>query len=248
MNIFRPTADNKPTDFLNPLGEDRNEAKGEIRGEASFVEQTRQQFEKIKQNETQQARFQSKGINRNNLQVVNFELSAFSTGSAAFVYENFNDTVAVGSPLDEGVVFSSPTSTSNENALFYNIVYMNLRLNNSQRSDFLFQPSYIEFYTMQKINNTSVLGGKIQRQISMQRVQSNTVITDTGNEHGVQSFGLDVYNQQTLYNQSEALKGIRTIGLALKTINLNLDSSIDTANLIINVEIGLDLSSSGQNY
>lgn len=256
MKIFRPTADNTPTDFLNPLGEDRNEAKGEIRGEAPFVEQTRQQFEKIKQNETDQIRFQQKKLQNSNYQIVNFRIEPTTSAlSQNYYYADFNQATAVGSPMTDGVMFGQnpPTATIDvSESKYYNIVYANIRFGDaiSGTTNLLESPSYVEFYAMQKlVGGGNTLGGKIPRQI--EAVGSGTtgpVITTEGTEWGVQSFGVDVYNENAYYTQTDDLKGIRCNGLALKTINLNFGLARTLSDINLDVELGIDLNTEGNNY
>ena len=38
------------------------------------------------------------------------------------------------------------------------------------------------------------------------------------------------------------------MGIALKRINLNLESSLDTSLIKLDVEMGLDMATGGQNY
>jgi hypothetical protein len=256
MKIFRPTADNTPTDFLNPLGEDRNEAKGEIRGEAPFVEQNRQQFEKIKQNETDQIRFQQKKLQNSNYQVVNYQIQPTSDATSQSYYvEDFNQATAVGSPMTDGIMFGQnpPTATIEvSEAKYYNIVYVNVRWYDSffAGTSQLLSPSYVDFYLMQKIaGGGNTLGGKIPRQIDA--VVSGTTVggmTGDGTEFGVQSFGVDVFNEHAYYTQSPDLKGMRTIGLGLKSVVLNLGSARPLNTILLNVEIGIDLNTEGNNY
>ena len=101
---------------------------------------------------------------------------------------------------------------------------------------------------MQKLP-TGDFGGKIPRQIESV-VNSTGVqsIVATGDEFGVQSFGVDVFNENAYYTQSPDLKGMRSIGVALKRINLNFESGLDLANLKLDVEIGYDLKTEGNNY
>jgi len=255
MKIFRPTADNKPTDFLNPLGEDRNEAKGEIRGEAPFVEQTRQQFEKIKQNETDQIRFQQKKLQNSNYQIVNIQIKPTAlTLNLGYYFDNYNTATAVGTPLADGVLFGQnpPTGTIEvSEAKYYNIVYANVRFNQSAVAGVNIEPSsFVEFYLMQKIaGGGNTLGGKIPRQIEACGVANNTnTFTTEGTEFGVQSFGVDVYNENAYYTQTEELKGMRCCGIALKQILLNFDTTIQIDNIELMVELGIDLSTEGNNY
>lgn len=257
MKIFRPTADNTPTDFLNPLGEDRNEAKGEIRGEAPFVEQTRQQFKKIKQNETDQIRFQQKKLQNSNYQVINLNIQPTTDITSQDYYvENFNQATAVGSPMTDGIMFGQnlPTATIDvSQAKYYNIVYVNVRYGSHSflaGSNQLLSPSYIDFYLMQKISGGgNTLGGKIPRQIeAVASATTGPVMTADGTEYGVQSFGVDVYNENAYYTQTPDLKGMRTIGLALKSIVLNLGFARPLNTFNFDVEIGIDLNTEGNNY
>ena len=197
-----------------------------------------------------QVAFQQGALQYNNLQIVNFKISAFATGSAAFVSVDYNQATAVGSSLNETVMFSGISGGDNNDALYYNIVYVNLRapIYESPGTNALVQPSYVEFYPMQKIGGGSSAGGKIPTQISNTAYDSATTITSSGSEFGVQSFGADVFNEQTLYNQSKDLKGIRCIGVALKSINLNFQAATVTDGIEVDVEIGLDMKSGGSSY
>lgn len=255
MKVFRPTADNTPTDFLNPLGEDRNEAKGEIRGEAPFVEQTRQQFEKIKQNETDQIRFQQKKLQNSNYQIVNFQIKPTdSVASQDYFFQDYNVATAVGSPISDGVMFGQNPPTADiqvSEAKYYNIVYANVRFNQSSAAGINIEPSsFVEFYLMQKIaGGGNTLGGKIPRQIEAVGVNTSVIVMNAeGTEFGVQSFGIDVYNENAYYTQSNDLKGMRTIGVGLKQILLNFDSAIQINNIELMVELGIDLNTEGNNY
>jgi len=258
MKVFRPTADNTPTDFLNPLGEDRNEAKGEIRGEAPFVEQTRQQFEKIKQNETDQIRFQQKKLQNSNYQIINFKVKPTdSSDSQAFFFRDLNTGTAVGSPMTDGIMFGQNLPTADidvSEAKYYNIVYANCRYAdnvNTGGNNWLLNPSYIEFFTMQKLaGGGNTLGGKIPRQIEAVAVATSSGVefTADGTEYGVQNFAVDVFNGNVYYNQTKDLKGIRCCGIALKRVALNFESATTVSNIELDVEIGIDLSTEGNNY
>ena len=92
-------------------------------------------------------------------------------------------------------------------------------------------------------------GGKIPRQIEAVTGQSSTnSITATGTQYGVQSFGVDIYNENAYYTQTADLYGIRSIGLALKRIVLNFDGDINIGDLLIDIEVGYDLKTEGNNY
>ena len=101
---------------------------------------------------------------------------------------------------------------------------------------------------MQKIP-TGDFGGKIPRQIE---AVGNSVgvssITTTGDVYGVQSFGIDVFNENAYYTQTPDLKGIRCCGVALKRICLNFGASVTASDVTLDVEIGYDIDTEGNNY
>tara|TARA_R110002012_G_scaffold159567_1_gene321214 strand:+ start:473 stop:1264 length:792 start_codon:yes stop_codon:yes gene_type:complete len=234
--------------FPNPL-----EAKGENRNEAPFVEQQRNQFDLIKQNETDQARFQTKKLQNSNYQIINFKVKPTAdTTSQAFFFADYNDaTVAPGSPMDDCVMFGTVDQDVTKSK-YYNIVYANVRYgdneNTTSGNSFLLNPSYVEFYAMQKIP-TGDFGGKIPRQIEAVKNDNNlSSLTIDGGDYGVQSFGVDVYNENAYYTQTPDLKGIRSSGIALKRIALNFDKSINISQVTLFVEIGIDLNTEGNNY
>ena len=239
-----PPVHTETEQFPNPL-----QAKGVNNGQADFVEQEERQFDLIKQNESQQAKFQTQKLQWNNYQVLNFQIiPTDSTSSQAYFNSDYNDSVAVGTALDGGIMFGTNTADVSK-AKYYNIVYANARLSISGGSTpALSNPCFIEFYLMQKLT-TGDFGGKIPRQIESV-VNSTGVqsIVATGDEFGVQSFGVDVFNENAYYTQSPDLKGMRSIGVALKRINLKFESALDLANLKLDVEIGYDLKTEGNNY
>tara|TARA_B100000287_G_scaffold140185_1_gene132073 strand:- start:547 stop:1344 length:798 start_codon:yes stop_codon:yes gene_type:complete len=233
--------------YPNPL-----QAKGEPNGVAPFVLQEKKQFDLIKQNESQQAKFQTSKLQNNNYQILNFKIvPTDSTASQAYYVNDYNDTVAVGSQCSTGVEFGTDSGDVGESK-YYNIVYANARLSISSGSTpALSNPCYIEFYPLQKVPKqfNFQLGGKIPRQ---QEVYANSTgvqsFSTTGDEYGVQSFGIDVFNENAYYTQSPDLKGIRCCGVALKRINLKFESALDLANLRLDVELGYDLRTEGNNY
>ena len=140
-------------------------------------------------------------------------------------------------------------SAGSDSAKYYNIVYCTVRYAQAINSQqFINPPSFVEFYPLQKIPSGD-FGGKIPRQI--EGVTNNTgvqSITISGAQFGVQSFGVDVYNENAYYSQTENLKGIRCCGIALKKIQLNFDANITLSDMRLDVEIGYDHTSEGDNY
>jgi len=245
-----PVAQNDPEEdlfFPDPL-----EAKGNVPDVAPFVIQQKRQFDLIKQNETDQAKFQTKKLQNSNYQIINFEIAPTdSTASQAFYVADFNQSTAIGTALGAGVMFGTDTNSSDESK-YYNIVYCNVRYGDAvttTSNDYLLNPSYVEFYPMQKLQG-GAFGQKIPRQIEAFRNNSGVFnIGISGNENGVQSFGVDVYNENAYYSQSNDIKGIRCNGLALKRIFLNFESTISNlSNIRLDVEVGIDLRTEGNNY
>lgn len=230
--------------FPNPL-----EAKGQEQTVAPFVLQEQKQFDIIKENESEQARFQTKKLQNSNYQIVNFIFRPTdSMVSQDYYYNDYNLTTAIGTALEDGVMFGSDTADVTK-AKYYNIVYLNARYKDTASgvSSLLENPSYIEFYAMQKLP-TGNFGGKIPQQIETIDNISNVAVIESNGVENAQAFGIDIYNENAYYSQSEDLKGIRTIGLALKRINLNFASARALAGVRIEVEVGIDLNTEGNNY
>ncbi len=101
---------------------------------------------------------------------------------------------------------------------------------------------------MQKID-TGAFGGKIPRQIEAIVDQTDvSVLNVSGTTFGVQSFGIDVYNENAYYTQTPNLMGMRACGVALKEIQLNFSEAIGINNISLQVELAIDLKTEGNNY
>lgn len=242
-----PVSQNDPEEdlfFPDPL-----EAKGNVPDVAPFILKQKKQFDLIKENETQQARFQTKKLQNSNYQIINFQINPTdSVSSQAFFNADYNSTSAVGSGADACVMFGTDSAGS-DSAKYYNIVYCTVRYAQAINSQqFINPPSFVEFYPLQKIPGGN-FPGKIPRQI--EAIQNNTGVqslTISGAQFGVQSFGVDVYNENAYYSQTENLKGIRCCGIALKKIQLNFDANITLSDMRLDVEIGYDQNTEGNNY
>jgi len=196
-----------------------------------------------------QVAFQQKKLQWSNYQVVNFRIIPTSTSVTQSYYSaEWNEATAVGTALTDGVMFGTGIKNS-DNAKYYNIVYSNARLYTAgDYTKYMQASSYIEFYPMQKVP-AGVFGGKIPRQAEAVKDESTVdSITVSGTQFGVQSFGIDIYGENAYYTQTKDLKGIRCIGVALKRIMINFSGDIDTDNIQIDVEIGYDLNTEGNNY
>jgi len=198
-----------------------------------------------------QVAFQQKRLQYSNYQIINFRIiPTDSVSSQSYFIQEYNQAVAVGTAMTDGVLFGSNTKDSDE-AKYYNIVYINARFNTPfmvAGNNFILSPSFVEFYLMQKVGG-GVFGGKIPRQVEAVKDETNlSSLTVTGTEYGVQSFGVDIYNENTYYTQSPDLKGMRCVGISLKEIFLNFDTAIAINNIKIDIEIGIDLKTEGNNY
>ena len=240
-----PASQNDPEEdlfFPDPL-----EAKGNVPDVAPFVLQQKKQFDLIKENETQQAKFQTYKLQNNNYQIINMQIRPTdSTDSQAYYHNNYNSSTAVGSGTDACVMFGTDTLGADK-AKYYNLVYANARLDGIS-SVGITGISFIEFYPLQKIIGAN-FPGKISRQIEAK--ENNTGVTSmtiSGAEYGVQSFGVDLSNDNAYYTQSPDLKGIRCCGVALKQIQLQMTSNITINDIRINVELGYDQTTEGDNY
>jgi len=219
-------------------------------GMPSFHELIENQGKNITESQNNQVQFQQKRLQFNNYQIINFKINPTdATDSQSYFVSNYNLSVAVGTAMTDGILFGSNTKDS-DNAKYYNIVYANIRYIGASTAggNFMEAPSYIEFYLMQKVGG-GVFGGKIPRQIEAVKDETNVAgITVSGDEFGVQYFGVDVYNENAYYTQSPDLKGMRSVGLALKRINLNLGATVGINLIEFSVEIGIDLKTVGNNY
>ena len=238
-------------DITDALETPRPLAKG-YDGLPSFNELQEAQKRNIPKAMRSQVAFQQKKLQWSNYQIINFEITPTASASSATAFAaDYNQATAVGTALTDGVIFGTTLKGTEDvnNAKYYNIVYANVRLGvNAGSTPALSNPCYVEFYPMQKLTSGD-MGGKIPRQIeAVSDITDVESIVTTGAEFGVQSFGVDVFNENAYYTQTPDLKGIRCCGIALKKINLKFAASIDLANITLDVEIGYDLKTEGNNY
>ena len=232
----------EPTETPKPL------AKG-FDGLPKFNELQEAQKKNMPKAMRSQVAYQQKKLQYSNYQMVNFRVVPTSTGTTQAYYSaEWNEATAVGTAMTDGVLFGSSTKNSDK-AKYYNIVYANARLYTAGNYNVYLQPSsYMEFYLMQKVPG-GVFGGKIPRQIEAVKDETNIdSITVSGVQFGVQSFGVDIEGENAYYTQTPDLKGMRSIGVALKRIMMNFSGDIDIDNIQLDIEIGYDLKTEGNNY
>ena len=182
-----------------------------------------------------------------NLQIFNFQIVSFASGSGTSFVAEYNRTSGFPANATQVVMFG--VGGIDNKALYYNIkdVKVALTSNNAQFQNLL-DDSYIEFYTLQNIEtSTTSLGTKIPQPSTLYGNGGGALsfFTD-GDVNGHQSF-------QTSFN-SDAVnipansKGLRASGLALKTIYLNFGSSIDLSQLLINCLVYVDNTSVSRTF
>ncbi len=185
-----------------------------------------------------------------NLQLFNFSVSAFATGSASYIAQTFNTTSTFPANATQTIMFG--VDGLNNKALYYNIVYLNAKLSsgfNVGATENLQPPSFISFYLLQNSSGTSSLGTKIPQPAPLYGNGGGAVTFSTdGNVHGAQSITCDIRQEQGLYAQNNDLKGFRCSGLALSQIYLSYEAATTTDNAVIEVEVGVDTSSVSTTY
>lgn len=184
-----------------------------------------------------------------NLQVFNFEISSFSTGTQAFVIANYNEAQTFPSNMTQTVMFGTDGTGQ---ALYYNIVGLNVKLGGEFSGSGVIRPSLISFYLLQNIPGDltdPAPGTKIPQPASLIGSGGGAVtFTTTGADFGNQSVSVDLFAEQGLYAQNNDTKGLRCSGLALRQIYLLFAASLDTANITLDVEVYVDRTSVSTTY
>lgn len=185
--------------------------------------------------------------NLSNLQVFNFQISSFDTGTGSDVAKSYNTSNSFPANCTETIMFG--VDGLNNKALYYNIVGINARLN-SFITGGNFNPSFVSFYLLQNIEtSTSSLGTKIPQPSPLYGNGGGSVTyTTTGDNFGHQSISIDLYSDAGYYAQNNDTKGLRASGLALRDIFLNFNSPIDRSLVTIDVSVLVDTASVSTTY
>ena len=181
-----------------------------------------------------------------NLQIFNFSITDFATGTSSAVRKEYNTTSTFPANATQTIMFG--VSGSSNKALYYNIVGVkaDIFLATNPSTAIFINDSYIEFYTLQNSSGTSSLGTKIPQPAPLSGNGGGVVtFTTSGNESGAQSFGVDFVGT-TINNFNN--KGLRASGLALKTIFIKADGSITLSDLEIRVQVFVDITSVSSTY
>ena len=185
--------------------------------------------------------------NLSNLQVFNFNIADFTTGTTTVVRKEYNTGNTFPANATEVVMFG--VDSLNNKALYYNIldVKATLFITNGSLIQII-DDSYIEFYLLQNNEtSTSSLGTKIPQPAPLYGNGGGIVtFTTDGNEFGNQSITTSFISDSV--NVPSNTKGLRASGLALKTIYCNFGNSEVTDDLQINVDVYVDNTSVSSTY
>jgi hypothetical protein len=184
--------------------------------------------------------------NLSNLQIFNFNITGFATGSADQIRVEYNETNVLPTPLTNGVLFGASNLAGQITGTpkYYNILDVKVTAFNSVGNVLnLLNESFIEFYLAQ-----TVVGGtlntitKIPQPAPLSSVGGGTTaILSDGAQFGNQSITSSFLSDSV--NIPSNTKGLRASGLALKTINMNFASAEVRDDIEINVDVYVDNTS-----
>ena len=203
-----------------------------------FVKQQENQFEVIKQNQTEQAKFQSKQLNFNDLQVFNatFTDSSWST-NASYIRKQYNDTETTGN-LSDSIGFNDGFGT------YYNIVNIEVNLYNTVNNNVrLGEDSYVQFYLCQNDGTSATLntGQKIPRQTSLNADGGTVVWTTGGPKQNYQYVSAPLTGTSQMIPSNSM--GLSSSGLALKTVFLQSTAIEDWTTMRLELMVYVDIKS-----
>lgn len=183
--------------------------------------------------------------NLSNLQVFNFTIGTFATGTADFVFKEYNTGSTFPANTVDTIMFG--VDSLNNKGLYYNIKDVRINLLRGDRVELL-PDSFVEFYLVQNNEtSTSSLGTKIPQPAPLFGSSSGTVtFTTAGNEQGNQYISTAIGEDATTVTNNS--KGIRASGLALKIIQLNFSTGEALDDLLLDVQVYVDTSSVSSTY
>ena len=221
--------DTQPTETPKPL------AKG-FDGLPKFNELQEAQKRNLKDNMSDQVIYQSDALQNSNLQIINFKMAGFESGTQDYVYVDFNGSTAFGTYLSDYVLFEN----------YMNINYITV-VSHTNPPVHIQPESYVSFYLMQDSLTTpnGSAGMKIPRQIQAKRKSDTVSITLDGVDQGAQSIAVP-FSTQIFYNQADSIRGVRCKGLALNEIVMSLSEDVDTSGIVLEVCVYVDKSTASQ--
>ena len=185
--------------------------------------------------------------NLSNLQIFNFNIDDFSSGTGTFVNNSYNTTSTFPANATQTIMFG--VAGLNNKALYYNVLDIKAQVNNSVIGEIQLEAdSIISFYLLQNNEtSTSSLGTKIPQPAPLSGNGGGAVtFTTTGDIYGAQSVAVDFTSDSVIIPSST--KGLRCSGLALRQIYLSFAANENLADLTIDVEVLVDTSSVSSTY
>jgi hypothetical protein len=175
------------------------------------------------------------------LQIFNFNIANFSSSTNNYFFEEFNTSATGSTACDDAIMF---TDGKSGDGIYYNVLDVKINLRRDAKVEAL-QDSYIEFFLLQ--NSASPIGKKIPRTESLFSSASGTInFSTTGANQGNQYFTSTIGVDTPIIPINS--KGLRTSGLALKTIYLNFDASEDMSAMELDVILFVDNSSASRSF
>lgn len=182
-----------------------------------------------------------------NMQVFNFNVNpGFTSTTDTFAYAVYNTTSTTGNVTD-CVMFN--VDSINNKASYYNIkdIKVTCFRNDGNRLS-LSGNSYVEFYLLENIEgSTTSLGRKIPRRAPVNGTSSGTITwSTTGATQEYQYIKTNVSSDSV--NIPSDIQGLRTSGLALRTIDLNFTEAENTTLIRFNFQVFVDVTSVSNSY
>lgn len=184
--------------------------------------------------------------NLSNLQIFNFSLDTFATGTEKLVFQEYNTTVTTGNVTD-AIQFA--VDTLSNKSQYFNVLSIKANINLTNGGVFnLLDDSYIQFYLTENIEGSnSSLGQKIARRVPLFGSGSSlSNFTTFGAKQGYQYLSVDL-NSDSVITPTNT-EGLRCSGIALKTIALNFDDDEDVSALNIDFQVFVNSNSVSSTY
>ena len=177
-----------------------------------------------------------------NLQVFNFIINDIASGNADLIFVEYNDDPTVS--INDCVMFSNGKSGD---GLYYNVLDIKASINLSGNNTKVLADSYVQFYLLQ--NGTQPTGKKIprtQQLFSSVTSPGSLTITTDGYTAGNQFVQTDLLSDSVIIPSDS--NGLRCSGLALKTIQIDFEVSRPLADVVLEFQVYVDVTSVSRTY
>lgn len=187
--------------------------------------------------------------NLSNLQVFNFQMTGFDSGSGSYVRKIYNNLNNFPANVTQCVMFG--VDGLNNKALYYNVLDIKVNVDSFSGTDRTINTtpdSSVSFFALQNIEtSTTSLGTKIPQPAPLFGSGGGALnfVTDGpiyGSQHIMANVGQDSVNIPSNG------KGVRCSGLALSKIFLGFSGTEDLASLQLDVYVYVDTSSVSSTY